>query len=263
MITKKTFILFKQLKQFYDVEGVTSSGASQRWLWTINITEYDDDLKNFYRENNAELQDRIEANNDPAILEAALSNGLLPRDRFKRIYTDENLNGFVTKQDYMNSIKNISSQWVFQKCKMLFIYVAGHGVSDDKILFSDCRTVHYTHIIDQFRSQHTMMNKPIIVINNLCRPPSSNNPNSKPPLHMRFLTEKLKENGTVRSEGPSEEYDIYDDRYGRDHHSRLHTGFLLSTLNENHLILNINCLPLLIILISDLQCDSFWRKSAT
>ena len=158
-----------------------------------------------------------------------------------RIYTDENMNGFVTKQAYMKSINKISLQWDFHKCKMLFIYVAGHGVSDDKILFSDGRTVHYTHIIEQFRSKYAMINKPIICLNNLCRLPSSNNPNSKPALHMRFLTEKLKENGTVRSEGPSEKYEIYDDR--TPHHSRLHTGFLLSTLNKNHIIFNINYLP--------------------
>ena len=192
-------------------------------MWTINITEYDDDLKNFYLTNGAEFHDRGEAVNDPAILEAALTDGLLPRDKFKRIYTEENLNGFVSKQDFIKSINKIAFQWDFNQCKMLFIYVAGHGVADDKILFSDGRTIHYTHIIEQFRSKYAMINKPIICLNNLCRPKSSNKPNSIPALHERFLAEKLKDTGILRSEGPTDTCDIYDDRV--PHHSRLHTGF--------------------------------------
>ena len=223
-------VAFYNFKLYYDVEGVTSSKMSQRWLLTMNITRYDNDLKDFYHKNDGELQDRIGADNDPAIIEAALSDGLLPRDRFRRIHSNENLNGFVTKHAYMKSINNISYQWDFNQCKMLFIYVAGHGASDDKILFSDGRTIHYTHIIEHFRSKYKMINKPIICIYNLCRPPSSNKPNSKPALHAKFLTEKLNEIGMVRSDGSSETYDIYDDRV--PHHSRLHTGFLLSTLNE-------------------------------
>ena len=63
------------------MEGATESGVPKRWLLTINITHYDDELKNFYRKNGGKLEDRLEAVGDPLLLESALSNGQLPRDK--------------------------------------------------------------------------------------------------------------------------------------------------------------------------------------
>ena len=160
--------LISLFKLFYDVQGITDSGVPHCWLLTINITEYDDDLKKFYKENGVDLTDRPEAAADPTLLESALNDGLLPRDKFKRIYSPTNLNGSVTRRDYIKAINEIHFQWDFNKCKLLFIYIGGHGVAGDQILFSDGGTVHYTDIIDQFRNRYTMMNKPIICLNNFC-----------------------------------------------------------------------------------------------
>ena len=219
--------LLLNFKVFYDVEGASKSRVPQRWLLTINITHYDDELKDFYKKHGGKLEDRLEAVNDPSFLEYALSNGQ-PEDQFKRIYSTTELNGFVSRKNYIKAINEILFQWNFHECKLLFIFIAGHGAAGDKILFSDGRTAHFTEIIEQFRNKYAMMNKPIICLNNSCRPSLSNNPSAEPPLHARFIIAQKQKAGQLRSDTAIESFEYYDDR--GPHHSRLHTGKLLFIL---------------------------------
>ena len=197
-------------------------------------------MKKYYKENGVELTDRPEAAADPSLLESALKNGLLPRDKFKRIYSTINLNGNltnkinghtlngkVTRKDYMKAINEIQFQWDFNQCKLLFIYIGAHGVAGDQILFSDGRTVHYTDIIDQFRNKYTMMNKPIICLNNFCRPPFPKRSMAELPLHIKFINAKNKEKGILKSDAV-EEFEVFDDR--GPHHNRLHTVIFNATV---------------------------------
>ena len=132
----------------------------------------------------------------------------------------------MSKTNYIKAINEILLTWNFHECKLLFIYIAGHGVCGDKILFSDGRTAHYTDVIELFRNKYAMMNKPIICLNNFCRPPLSNSPYAEPALHSKFVISKNKATGQLRSDTADEPYEYYDDR--GPHHNRLHTGKLLS-----------------------------------
>ena len=204
---------------------MTSSRVPQRWLLSINITEYDPELIQFYNQKGFVLENRENSANDPAYLEASLSNGQLPRDKFLSIYSKINLNGFVTRRDYTKAIDEIQMNLKFENCKLLFIYIGGHGVTGDKLLFSDGRTLHYTDIIERFRTKLRMLNKPIICLNNLCRPRSSGKVTDQLPTEVQYLLQQNSLRNEIKADSPTEIYVTYDDRGA--HKSRSHTGAFL------------------------------------
>ena len=212
-----------RFKCFYDVEGLTNAGVPQRWLLTINITEYDEKLIKFYEQKGLVLENRQNSEKDPSFLEASLSNGQLPRDKFKRIYSKTDLNGFVTRRAYTRAIDEIQTSWIFDDCKLLLIYIGGHGVTGDRLLFSDGRTIHYTDILKKFRSRLRMMNKPIIMINNICRPRSSDEITNELPPYDEFVSMQNSLRDDIQSDSAPEKYVYYDDR--GPHNNLYHTGW--------------------------------------
>ena len=174
------------------------------------------------------LEDRTNAVNDPSYLHASLSDGQLPRDKFIRIESKINLNGFVTKLDYTKAITELQMTLKFDDCKLLFIYLGCHGVAGDKILFSDGHTVHYTDVVATFRKRLRMMNKPIILLTNFCRDIASSQTLKKfdLPIHEQFVLHKQQQKDSIQSDAPSERYIYFDDR-NHGHHNLAHTGLLL------------------------------------
>ena len=200
-------------------------GYSKRWFLSINITNYDE-LIEFYKSKGGHLDDRQNAVNDPSYLEASLSNGQIPRDKFVRIHSKIDLNGYVTRRDYTKAINELIMNKRFDDCKLLFIYIGGHGVEGDQILFSDGHTIHYTDVIAKIRRRLRMINKAIILLNNLCRPPSSRKMKNELPLHEQFVLRKQHQNDPIQTDAPVERYICFNDRGDEPHHILAHTGSL-------------------------------------
>ena len=181
-------------------------------------------MQAFYKSKGFDLENRQNAVRDPAYLHAALSNGLLPRDKFVHITSKIDLNGYVTKIDYEKAIDEIQMSNRFENCKLLLIYIGGHGVAGDKLLFSDGQTIHFTDVIARFRRRLRMINKPIICLNNLCRPLSPKKITNELPIHEQFVILKQQQNDYIQTDAPSERYIYFDDR--GPHHKLAHSGSL-------------------------------------